>query len=158
MTKPYSVRAARPDEQAELTQLCVRATREAGHGDGFISRAMPVLTIALPSISAGAVQVIEHQSGAVCGVECVAPTAVHEIALLSSLYVDPPFWRQGLGRMLFEAAVARARTVNAGALIVYAQPAAAAFYEHLGAVRIGEVPFYFSPDVIMPALLYIIVR
>jgi hypothetical protein len=44
----YSVRDAKPDEQRELTRLCVRATMQAGYDEAFIDRAMPGLTVTLP--------------------------------------------------------------------------------------------------------------
>jgi len=44
----YTVREARPEEQRELTRLCVRATTQAGYDEAFIDRSMPGLTITLP--------------------------------------------------------------------------------------------------------------
>ena len=32
----YSIREARPDEQRELTRLCVRATLHVGYDEAFI--------------------------------------------------------------------------------------------------------------------------
>ena len=59
---------------------------------------------------------------------------------------------------LFRAAVTRAKELKAGALMIYAESSAAAFYNRLEAIRIGEGPFYYSPEVILPHLLYIIPR
>jgi hypothetical protein len=42
--------------------------------------------------------------------------------------------------------------------LIYAAPSAEGFYVRQGAVRIGQGPFYFSPDVVLPQLLYIIPR
>lgn len=156
--EPYSIRGARPDEQRDLTRLFVRATLHAGYDDVFIERVKPALTITLPLIAAGAVQVAEQGSGDIVGAVAVTPTMLQGIALLSSIFVDPAFWRRGVGRVLFAAAVARTRALNAGALMIYAEPSAAGFYERLGAIRIGEGPFYFSPDVILPHLLYVVPR
>jgi GNAT superfamily N-acetyltransferase len=153
--EPYSVRGAKPEEQRELTRLCVRATVQTGYDDAFIDRVMPALTITLPLIMADAVQVAEAKSGHVVGVVTVARTALDGIALLGGIFVDPPFWRRGVGRMLFGAAVARARKLKAGALMIYAEPSAEGFYKRLGAIRIGEGPFFFSPDIILPHLIFI---
>ena len=40
--------------------------------------------------------------------------------------------------------------------MIYAAPTAEGFYKRLGAIRIREGPFYFSPDVILPHLLFIV--
>ena len=47
----YTVREAKPEEQRELTRLCVRATMHSGYDEEFIDRSMPSLTITLPEIS-----------------------------------------------------------------------------------------------------------
>ena len=65
-----TVRAAKPEEQRELTRLCVRATMHAGHDDAFIDRTMPALTITVPLISANCVQVAQDCSNEVVGVVC----------------------------------------------------------------------------------------
>jgi GNAT superfamily N-acetyltransferase len=158
MAGRYLVRDGRPEEQRELTRLCVRATMQAGYDDGFIDRAMPGLTVTMPLITGGCVQVAEDKSGAVVGVVAVTTTMLQGIALLYGLYVDPSSWKRGVGRLLFEAAVSRAKALKAGALMIYAEPSAEGFYERMGAIRIGEGPFFYSPDVTLPQLLCIIPR
>jgi GNAT superfamily N-acetyltransferase len=154
----YTVREAKLEEQRELTRLCVRATMHAGHDDAFIERTMPALTITVPLISANCVQVAEDSIGEVVGVVAVTPTALQGIAQLYGLYVDPAHWRRGIGRVLFGAATARAIGIKAGAIMITAEPSAEGFYKRMGAIRIGEGPFYFSPETILPSLLYVIPR
>ncbi|MGA7804566.1 GNAT family N-acetyltransferase [Bradyrhizobium sp.] len=152
----YTVRGAKPEEQRELTRLCVRATMHAGHDEAFIDRSMPSLTVALPMITANCVQVAQDGSSEVVGVVWVVPTGLQGIAQLHGLFVDPAHWKRGIGRVLFGAAVARAKGIKAGALMITAEPSAEGFYKRMGAIRIGEGPFYFSPETILPSLLYII--
>lgn len=154
----YTVRDAGPEEQRELTRLCVRATMHAGHDEAFIDRTMPALTITLPLISANCVQVAEGGASEVVGVVAVTPTGLQGIAQLYGLYVDPAHWKRGVGRVLFGAAIARAKAIKAGALMITAEPSAEGFYKRMGAVRIGEGPFYFSPETILPSLLYVFPR
>jgi GNAT superfamily N-acetyltransferase len=59
---------------------------------------------------------------------------------LSHLWVDPVAMGMGIGRTLFEAAVAEARRRGARRLRIVADPHAETFYEHLGARRAGSVP------------------
>jgi hypothetical protein len=63
---------------------------------------------------------------------------------------------KGVGRALFETAMARARTLKVGALMIYASPFAEGFYSRLGAIRIGEGPFIYSPEIILPHFLFIV--
>lgn len=131
---------------------------QAGYDDGFIDRAMPGLTVTMPLITGGCVQVAEDKSGAVVGVVAVTTTMLQGIALLYGIYVDPSSWKRGIGRLLFEAAVTRAKALKAGALMIYAEPSAEGFYKRMGAIRIGEGPFFYSPDVTLPQLLCLIPR
>jgi GNAT superfamily N-acetyltransferase len=158
MAELYSIRQGKPEEQRNLTRLCVRATIHAGYDDAFIDRAMPALTVTLPLVTGGCVRVAEDKSGAVVGVVVITTTLIQGIALLYGIYVDPASWKRGVGRVLFEAAVSRARELKAGALMIYAEPSAEGFYKRMGTVRIGEGPFFYSPDVIQPHLLYLIPR
>jgi hypothetical protein len=48
--------------------------------------------------------------------------------------------------------------MKAGAIMIYAEPSAAGFYERMGAIRIGEGPFFLSPEIVLPHFLYIIPR
>jgi predicted N-acetyltransferase YhbS len=157
MPELYSIRDGKREEQRDLTRLCVRATMHAGYDDAFIDRAMPVLTVTVPMITAGCVRVAEDKSGTVVGVVAVT-TMIQGIALLHSIYVDPPSWKRGIGRALFGAAVSRAKELKAGAIMIYAEPSAEGFYKRMGAIRIGEGPFFYSPDVVQPHLLYLIPR
>jgi GNAT superfamily N-acetyltransferase len=154
----YTVRGAKPDEQRDLTRLCVRATLHAGYDEAFIDRTMPALTITVPLLVGNFVQVAQDGSNEVVGVVCVTPTALLGIALLQGLFVDPQHWQRGIGRTLFGAAVAHAKGTKASALMIYAEPSAEGFYKRMGAIRIGEVPFFYSPEVVLPHLLYVIPR
>jgi predicted N-acetyltransferase YhbS len=154
----YTVRLAKAEEQRELTRLAVRATMHAGYDEAFIDRSMPGFTITLPMISANCVQVAQDDFGEIVGVVWVTPTALQGVALLHGLYVDPPRWKRGIGRVLFGAAVTHAKGIKSGAMMIYAEPSAEGFYERMGAIRIGQVPFYFSPEIELPHLLYIVPR
>jgi GNAT superfamily N-acetyltransferase len=152
--KPYSIRGAKREEQRALTRLIVRATLHSGYDDAFIDRARPGLTISLNGIVTGNVQVAE-QSGEVIGVVEVLSTVLQGIPVLG-IFVDPAHWKKGVGRALFETAIARARTLKVGALMIYASPFAEGFYCRLGAIRIGEGPFVYSPEVILSHFLFIV--
>src|SRR5215470_9295268 len=79
---PYSLRDATVEEQRELTQLCVRATIKTGYDKAFIDRVMSGLTITVPLIAGGCVQVAQREADQVVGVVTVTTTALQGIALL----------------------------------------------------------------------------
>ena len=108
----------------------MRAILHSGYDEAFIDRARPGLTISLNGIVTGNVQVAE-QSGEVIGVVEVLSTVLQGIAVLG-IFVDPAHWKKGVGRALFETAIARARTLKVGALMIYASPFAEGFYCRLG--------------------------
>jgi len=42
--------------------------------------------------------------------------------------------------------------------MICASPSAEGFYKQMAAIRIGEGPFVYSPDVVLPHLLYLVSR
>ncbi len=58
----------------------------------------------------------------------------------------------GLGRLLFDDAVARARRLGLTTLIVDADPGAEPFYRQMGAERIGASPSGSIPGRFLPKL------
>jgi predicted N-acetyltransferase YhbS len=100
--------------------------------------------------------VAERETGGIVGVATVTTTTLKGIALLDGIYVDPVHWKRGVGRVLFGAAATRAKALKAGAIMIYAEPSAEGFYKRMGAARIGEGPFYYSPEIVLTHLLYIL--
>src|SRR5262249_29131192 len=126
------------------------------YDEAFIDRAMPGLTVTFPLITGGCVQVAEEKSGEVVGVVIVTASSLQGIALLYGLYVEPAHWKRRVGRVLFGAATTRAKALKAGVLMIYAEPSAEGFYKRMGAIRVGEGTFYFSPEIVLPQLIYIV--
>ena len=58
---------------------------------------------------------------------------------LEHLWVLPEWMGQGVGRALFQHAVARATARGASRLTIESDPHAQAFYRHMGAQRVGSV-------------------
>jgi len=131
----------------------VRAILHSGYDEAFIDRARPGLTVSLNGIVTGNVQVAE-QSGEVIGVVEVLSTVLQGIAVLG-IFADPAHWKKGIGRALFETAIARARTLKVGALMIYASPFAERFYRRLRH-QDWRRSFFYSPEVILPHFLFIV--
>lgn len=60
------------------------------------------------------------------------------VAILDDLWVAPAFMGHGIGRALFQHAVAQAQARGAQALELDADPNAAPFYERMGCSTIGQ--------------------
>jgi GNAT superfamily N-acetyltransferase len=86
------------------------------------------------------------------GVSAVAGFAVviigPESAELEGLFVEPDFWRRGVGSLLVEEAAHRARSAGLS-LTVIAAPEAQEFYEKCGFTAEGGTETRFGPAIIM---------
>jgi GNAT superfamily N-acetyltransferase len=142
-----NIRAATMAERASLEALQRRASdvweayREqlAAHPDAIV----------LPPafVECGWVRVGVAGNGRPLGFSVVIPrgAAIHE---LDGLFVEPRHMHHGVGRLLVEAAVARAGREGAAGLEVIAGPAQA-FYEKVGFEQIGAAETRFGPAVRM---------
>ena len=92
------------------------------------------------------------------GVAAVEPAGSERGFDLSLLFVEPVANGKGVGRMLFEAAVAFVARQSGASLSLLANPLPAPFYRHLGAVRVGEAPSDAIPGRALPLFEYVISR
>jgi GNAT superfamily N-acetyltransferase len=71
---------------------------------------------------------------------------------LAHLFVDPRMIGQGIGRLLLDDALSRARTLAMEWLMINADPNAEVFYLHANAVLVGTVPSRSAPGRVLPRL------
>ena len=142
------VRPARPDEAAALTALCHRSKAHWGYDEAFMRLSQASLTVSEAEIVERRVLVAERQ-GLVFGVARVEPDG--ELGLL---FVDPRTINRGVGRALFEAAVALARRLGARRMAILADPNAAPFYERMGARFVSQAPSDAIPGRTLPLYEY----
>ena len=90
-------------------------------------------------IASKAFVIAEHEGSAV-GFAGVLDTGNPETLHLEYLFIDPDAQGSGIGRMLFEWAVGEAANRGYAALEFHSDPHVTAFYDRLGAERIGETP------------------
>lgn len=136
------IRVARADEREALIELQRRASL-ANDGDRAMVLANPdVIDIPLSQFEDGCVLVAERD-GAPVGLAVVLPRDDGD-AELDGLFVEPSAFRQGIGRLLVEAACAQARERGAATLHVVANPHAGKFYESCGFEPSGEVTTEFG--------------
>ena len=148
MASDISVRSARVGESDSLTALCVRSKAHWGYDEAFMRLSQASLTVSEAEIVERRVLVAERQ-GLVFGVARVEPDG--ELGLL---FVDPRTINRGVGRALFEAAVALARRLGAKRMAILADPNAAPFYERMGARLVSQAPSDAIPGRMLPLYEY----
>jgi GNAT superfamily N-acetyltransferase len=143
-----TVRGARVGEAADLTALCLRSKAHWGYDPEFMRRCRPSLSVSDDDIAAGRVLVAER-AGLLFGVARVE--ADGELGLM---FVEPRAINRGVGRALFDAAVALARRLGARRMAILADANAAPFYERMGARFVGEAPSDAIPGRSLPLYEY----
>lgn len=73
---------------------------------------------------------------------------------LDALFVDPLYFKQGIGKMLFHHAVSVAQHQGYREIVVTSDPHAQAFYTAVGAIAIGQEASGSIPGRYLPVLSY----
>jgi GNAT superfamily N-acetyltransferase len=140
-----TIRPARPDEAAALSELALRSKAHWGYDAEFLDRCRAVLTLRSDEIEARRTVLAEED-------EKVQGFYTLDDGELGNLWIDPGHLRKGVGGRLWAHAVETARALGFKELSVVADPHAEGFYRAMGAVRIGEVPSEIEPGRRLPQL------
>jgi N-acetylglutamate synthase-like GNAT family acetyltransferase len=143
------LRAARIDELAALTELCLRSKAVWGYDEAFMRACRTELALAPRDLQTSRIQIAERD-GKIIGVAQIAVAGTG--ASLEKLFVEPDILRSGAGRRLFEWAAAAAREQGARTLTIEADPDAAPFYRRMGARDDGFAPSGSIPGRMLPRL------
>lgn len=129
------IRPARADEAEELTDLSLRSKALWGYDAGFLARCRAAMAVKAGNIDLRPHYVAE-MDGRIVGFYGFEPE--EEGVGLDYLFVEPTLIHRGIGRALWDHAVATARGLGHPALIVVGDPHAEGFYLKMGARRIGS--------------------
>lgn len=142
-TPTLTIRTARPVEHAALEALQRRAAL-ANIDDRAALLADPA-AIVLPArqIALGRVHVADGD-GAMLGFAATSPREDGGVDL-DGLFVEPGFWRRGVGRALVAHCAGRARAAGVAELHVLGNPHAEAFYRACGFTRVAVEETRFGP-------------
>jgi len=136
------VRLAVPSEREALESVQRRASLN-NPGDREALLANPdAIEVPPRQIAAGQVFVAERD-GTILGFAAVLPRDDSDTEL-DALFVEPPLWQHGIGRMLVEYCAAFARAQGSAALHVIGNPHAEGFYRSCGFEMIGTVGTRFG--------------
>jgi len=134
-----TIRLARPDEADALTDLSIRSKQSNGYDDAFMAACRDELTVTDQHMVDGTFWVAEID-GVIRGCVCLGIAEDGTSGEINAFFIDPDFQGRGLGRKLWEAALAKARAAGLVRLHLASDPFAVPFYEKLGFVTIGTVP------------------
>lgn len=139
MNSPFTLRLARAEERATLDDICFRSKAHWGYDQAFLAAVRGHIRVRPNALKSGRVWVAVDAADRPLGVVEVDPID-DDTADLTLLFVVPENLRAGIGRALFEKAVALARQLGADELLIDSDPQAAAFYATMGATRVGAEP------------------
>jgi len=130
------IRRAAPDEAATLTAIAHDAKRHWGYPAEWIERWKVDLTITPDFIANNEVfvAILSHE---IAG--CCALVVNDSLAEIEHMWIKPEHIGSGIGRELFDHVRDRANELHLPALELSADPNAEGFYQHMGAVRVGDV-------------------
>ena len=128
------VRRALPEEADALSQIAIAAKRHWGDSERWMEIWTPLLTITPEFISSTDVWVAEA-NGEITGF--YALIFAKQRVNLEHLWILPAYMGKGIGRALFEHALARCREMQCQVLEIVSDPNAQGFYERMGARKVG---------------------
>ena len=130
---PEIVRA-KPEDAGALTQIAHAAKRHWGYPENWIAAWQDILTMR-PEFIATNVAYLAVENARPIGFYVVTKEA--DGPHLDHLWILPSSMGRGIGRALFEHAVAEVNRLGFHSMKIEADPNAEAFYKRMGAVRVG---------------------
>lgn len=128
------IRRALPEEADALTQIALSAKAHWGYSERWMKIWTPLLTITPEFISGADVWVAEVNSE-LAGFHALI--LAKQRVNLEHLWILPAYMGKGIGRALFEHALARCREMECQVLEIVSDPNAQGFYERMGAKKVG---------------------
>lgn len=152
MTRPVTIRRARPEECEALSALALRSKAYWGYDAAFMAMCRDELTLRQDRVEHGA-YFAAVVGGRIAGLYALGPLGGGDTDVLL-FFVDPPFIGAGVGRAMFAHLAAEARRAGYRRVIIEADPGAAPFYERMGARPDGTAASASIPGRVLPRLVY----
>jgi GNAT superfamily N-acetyltransferase len=148
--RAVTLRPARPEEAKTLSILAIRSKSYWGYDDDFIEACREDLTVQPEGIDSHRIAVaVVKATGRIVGFYGLVGTCSDD-AELSALFVEPEFIGGGVGRLLFDDARGKAMEAGFARFRIEADPFAATFYEHMGAIKTGTACSHAVADRLLP--------
>jgi GNAT superfamily N-acetyltransferase len=147
-----TIRRARADEAQALTDLSLRAKAVWGYDASFLARCRAAMTLMPEKLRAHPFYVATDSEGKPLGFYGFEPEAGG--VGLDMFFVEPDVIGRGVGRALWDHAVAIARALGHRELVVVSDPNASGFYLKMGCRSAGAVPSEIDPARFLPVFRY----
>lgn len=147
-----AIRRARPEESGVLSALGLRSKAYWGYDAEFLAACRDDLTLSADDIASSSVYVFDG-GDAPLGY-CRLVVQDDGVAELDALFVEPAAMGQGVGRSLWQHAVATAATLGCSELVWQSDPQAEGFYLAMGAQRAGESESTVTPGRMLPLMRF----
>lgn len=142
------VRRARSDEMEALTELSLTSKQSNGYDDAFMAACREELTVTPDRMLEGEYWVADADG--LLGCACLAVDGDGNSAEVHAFFIDPKSKRMGIGRLLWNKLLQRAREHGVTDLRLDADPSAVPFYEAIGFTTVGEAPSGSIPGRTIP--------
>ncbi|MFF5722679.1 GNAT family N-acetyltransferase [[Kitasatospora] papulosa] len=143
------VRRGHPEDAAALTALALRSKAHWGYDAAFMAACRDELAVR-PAEMATRRTAVAERDGRILGFTMLDGEPPR--GALGMMFVEPDTMGTGVGRLLFQDVVARARRLRFTLLTIDADPHAEPFYTAMGAVRVGTAPSGSVPGRMLPLL------
>ncbi len=143
----FRIRTAFPHQRLFLIELQRRASL-ANPGDRALLLERPELIDTPAAFFAAGNVLVAESDGVALGFAALVLRDDGD-AELDGLFVEPPHWRQGLGRALVDGIAERAVTLGAKTLYVVGNPHAEGFYTRAGFHLDGTIETQFGKNLLM---------
>jgi GNAT superfamily N-acetyltransferase len=144
-----TLRRARPEEASMLTDLALAAKGFWGYDRAFIESCRAELTFSGDDLARRHF-VVADRGGLVAGFYAV--DGEPPVGELAHMWVRPAEIGTGVGRVMWQDAMAAAAAAGFEYLKIEAEPNAEGFYRTMGAERIGETPSGSIPGRMLPLM------
>ncbi len=132
------LRPAAVRECGALTALALRSKAYWGYDPNFIQACRDELTIRPEHVKSGRVVVLVEEA-TVLGLYALLPERRPEEADVRHFFIEPAAIGHGLGRLLWDDLVAKARSEGIKRLKIESDPFAMGFYRAMGATLAGKM-------------------
>ena len=145
-----AIRRARPSEAGALGELALRSKGYWGYDADFLAACRDDLALSPDDIATSMVYVHDERDAALGYYRLLLLDDGR--AELDALFVDPAAMGHGVGKRLWQHAVATATTLGCTEICLQSDPQAEGFYLAMGAERAGESESTVMPRRMLPVM------